>query len=188
MSNADPDQIRKEWNKTADELGVVEVDAPGSDQMPIEGDVAERLNYVENRSDPLFGPVPPDDTARPLSVFGDLSDSELKMFDQMSPEKKKAFLEARDTARDYYNALDRTRLAQQVAVPAQESPTFKSDQVDVAELLSAQAKFIEEQSRFLEVGSQLTGSQYIGALTHYSKAQSMLMKAQGDVLRQLGVV
>jgi hypothetical protein len=168
--------------------------------MPIESDVADRLNYVEDNSRLISGHMPPADAVRPLNVFGDLSASELEMFDKMSPEKKKAFLEARETARDYYNALDRTRQAQQVVGPT-ESGTGKatngvyeypakspSDQVDVAELLSAQAKFIEEQSRFLEVGSQLAGSQYIGALTCYSKAQSMLLKAQGDVLRQLGVI
>jgi hypothetical protein len=69
--------------------------------------------------------------------------------------------------------------------PAQ--PQFQPGQIDIADYVKAQNKFLEVQTWFLE---QKAGDipQYTQALTAYSKAQRDFIRSQATILHQLGVI
>lgn len=68
-----------------------------------------------------------------------------------------------------------------------QAPKIEAQPVDITAYIKAQARFLETQTWFLEQKNAPT-PEYVNAITAYSKAQRDYIRAQNELLHQLGVI
>lgn len=72
--------------------------------------------------------------------------------------------------------------------PPPPEPTPPQQKPDMSAFAKAQARFIYEQTRFLQMSQTATGQDLLNLTTRYSREQTLMMLAQTDLLSQLGLI